>query len=62
LFDAPSDLVRVIFPNLPDGAVPAMFTSFCPLCGGVQVVAGSESTSEVDHVASPRKRWWEFWK
>jgi hypothetical protein len=38
LFDAPSDLMRVVFPNLPDGARMESFTSFCPLCGGVQVV------------------------
>jgi hypothetical protein len=38
LFDAPSDLMRVIFPNNPPGAVTVSFTSFCPLCGGVQVV------------------------
>ena len=38
LFDAPSDLMRVIFPNNPPGAVTVMFTSFCPLCGGVQVI------------------------
>src|SRR5262245_59686629 len=31
LFDAPSDLMRMVFPNLPDGAVMEMFTSFCPL-------------------------------
>jgi hypothetical protein len=38
LFDAPSDLIRVIFPNQPKGAAMEMFTSFCPMCGGVQVV------------------------
>jgi hypothetical protein len=39
LFDAPSDLMRVIFPNPPvEDAVLVWFTSFCPLCGGVQVL------------------------
>jgi hypothetical protein len=38
LFDAPSDLMRVIFSNIPDGAVMDSFTSFCPLCRGVQVI------------------------
>ncbi|HWA24844.1 MAG TPA: hypothetical protein VG734_04145 [Lacunisphaera sp.] len=38
LFDAPSDLLRVAFPNLPAGAALETFTSFCPLCGGVQVL------------------------
>ena len=34
LFDAPSDLIKVIFPNLPPGSDIKMFTSFCGLCGG----------------------------
>ncbi len=39
LLDAPSDLIAKIFPNLPEGSSPEMFTSFCPICGGVQVVS-----------------------
>jgi hypothetical protein len=42
LFDAPSDLMRVVFPNLPPDGEMSMFTAFCPLCGGVQ---GVESKS-----------------
>lgn len=39
LFDAPSDLQAKIFPDIPaDGKMEA-FTSFCPVCGGVQVVS-----------------------
>src|SRR5215467_14273274 len=38
LFDAPSDLMRVVFPNAPAESVMEAFTSFCPLCGGVQVI------------------------
>lgn len=38
LFDAPSDLMRVIFPNNPPGSITVMFTSFCPPCGGIQVL------------------------
>ena len=38
LFDAPSDLIRVIFPNMPKDYSMDTFTSFCPLCGGVQVM------------------------
>ena len=38
LFDAPSDLIRIIFPNQTKNSSMEMFTSFCPLCGGVQVV------------------------
>jgi hypothetical protein len=38
LFDAPSDLIRAVFPDAPPGARLSMFTAFCPLCGGVQGV------------------------
>src|SRR5687767_14297145 len=38
LFDAPSGLMRAVFPDLPADAEMSMFTSFCPLCGGVQGV------------------------
>src|SRR5690348_7224565 len=34
LFDAPSDLIRIVFPNLPAGAEMSGCTTFCPLCGG----------------------------
>jgi hypothetical protein len=36
LLDAPTDLIRVIFPNMaPDDKIE-IFTSFCGFCGGVQ--------------------------
>ena len=38
LLDAPSDLVAATFPDLPPGQSPEMFTAFCGLCGGVQVI------------------------
>src|SRR5262245_48123069 len=45
LFDAPSDLMRVVFPDLPVGAAVEAFTSFCPLCGGVQAIESIDSDS-----------------
>lgn len=45
LFDAPSDLQTKIFPNVPGDAKVEMFTSFCPVCGGVQTV----SSSPIEH-------------
>ncbi|XZE19177.1 hypothetical protein SH449x_004490 [Pirellulaceae bacterium SH449] len=39
LFDAPSDLQAKIFPHVSTDAEMEMFTSFCPVCGGVQVVS-----------------------
>ena len=40
LFDAPSDLLKKVFPNVGKNANEEMqmFTSFCPMCGGVQVI------------------------
>lgn len=40
LFDAPSDLVKKVFPNIGDNPNEKMeaFTAFCPICRGVQVV------------------------
>ena len=39
LFDAPSDLIRKVFPNLPEDGVMDKFTALCPKCGGWQVVS-----------------------
>jgi hypothetical protein len=38
LFDAPSDLMRVVFSNVPPDSVMEAFTVFCGACGGAQVV------------------------
>jgi hypothetical protein len=71
LFDAPSDLARRVFPDLPPGQVPEMMTAFCPMCGGVQVLArkgdeGLDGGDTVEAVNRPdartRKRWWQFWR
>jgi hypothetical protein len=66
LFDAPSDLIRVVFPNTPADAQMSMFTAFCPLCGGVQgVTANDGPTSEGNEPASApqqaKRPWWKFW-
>jgi hypothetical protein len=41
LFDAPSDLIAVIFPDLKGrkDVAEMSFTTFCPLCRGVQLVS-----------------------
>ena len=66
LFDAPSDLIRVVFPNQPAGAEMSMFTAFCPLCGGVQGVESrnnpvSESTEPPPEPPAAKRPWWRFW-
>jgi len=66
LFDAPSDLIRVVFPNTPAGAQMSMFTSFCPLCRGVQGVEARDNPVSgeggIAPALAPAKRpWWRFW-
>ncbi len=63
LFDAPSDLMAKVFPNLPPGSMMETFTAFCGSCGGVQVVELAGAGAAEEEVA-PRasKKWWQFWK
>jgi hypothetical protein len=67
LFDAPSDLIRVVFPKVSPGAEMSMFTAFCPLCGGVQVLesrAAPSACGEGERAVPPppaRRPWWRFW-
>jgi hypothetical protein len=42
LFDAPSDLIALLFPDLQNEGNPMVFTSFCPQCGGVQLVQSKD--------------------
>jgi hypothetical protein len=57
LFDAPSDLIKAVFPNLPTGAELESFSTFCPLCGGVQLIeARAKQTAE-----TAKRPWWKFW-
>jgi hypothetical protein len=62
LFDAPSDLIRVVFPNNPADAVMDMFTSFCPLCRGVQVIQTAAGIEQDVPAPPANKAWWQFWK
>ena len=63
LFDPPSDLMRVVFPNMPEGLIMEMFTAFCGACGGVQVVQYKGAQIE-NHpqLGETQKKWWQFWK
>ncbi|MBI1375176.1 MAG: hypothetical protein GC159_20855 [Phycisphaera sp.] len=66
LFDAPSDLIRQLFPNIPPDAVLDTFTTFCGKCGGVQVVRHKDaSLDEEPTIRIPQrtsKKWWQFWR
>ncbi len=63
LLDAPSDLLPVIFPNMADDETVEMFTSYCGVCGGIQVVADID-VDLVNKVDTKREKrsWWRFWK
>lgn len=43
LFDPPSELIKVVFPSVPTGGIIDMFTAFCGVCGGVQVLMRREA-------------------
>jgi hypothetical protein len=68
LLDAPSDLIRVVFPRAAEGGSMGMFTAFCGNCGGIQVVRhrdfeqGSDGEPPPAEAARPAKKWWQFWK
>jgi hypothetical protein len=65
LFDAPSDLIRIVFPNVPPGATMAAFSTFCGVCGGIQIVRPKDHSPEIKDPATPGQRhrgWWQFWK
>ena len=61
LFDAPSDLIARIFPDIPPGSAMEGFTSFCPLCGGVQVVEAASDATGAKQPEQPGRSWWRFW-
>jgi len=65
LFDAPSDLIRVLFPPKPENRVLVSFTSKCGACAdGVQVVETKNFPDEEESSLPdrPAKKWWQFWK
>ena len=66
LFDAPSDLIRKIFPDLPVDGEMSVFTTFCGDCGGVQVVHRPDLNPDDEVPArqpdAPKKKWWQFGK
>ena len=61
LFDTPSKIQQIAFPNLPEGAVLQTFTTFCPLCGSA-VALESKDVDDDGGDERPAKKWYEFWK
>lgn len=61
LFDTPSTICRIAFPDMPGDAVMQVFTTFCPMCGNAMAV--SQRTFEDNANRNPvNKKWYEFWK
>ena len=60
MFDAPSDVQNKLFPDLPEGASMDAFTSFCPICGGIQLITSRDVDDE--RHGQRNRRWWQFWK
>jgi hypothetical protein len=61
LFDAPSDLIAKVFPNMRPGEMAEAFTVLCGACHGVQVVKIASQEERTEAVATSSKRWWQFW-
>lgn len=62
LFDAPSDLLRVVFPPGPGQPEAEVFTALCGWCGGTQLVQRVGTEAIEWPTAKRPKRWWEFWR
>ena len=62
LFDAPSDLIKARFADIPDGAIMDAFTAFCGMCGGVQLVQRNDAVLDQPIAKQFTRRWWQFWK
>jgi hypothetical protein len=65
LYDAPSDFIRVAFPNQSQDEIQIMFTYKCVKCpNGLQVVENKDVPAEAKPPLSRphKKKRWEFWK
>jgi ribosomal protein S27AE len=58
LFDAPSDLIRATFPELPEGGVVEAFTTTCPLCGGTQGLERRGAAGPTSPPPPKKRPWW----
>ena len=64
LFDNPSTIMRIAFPNMPANSTMNAFSTFCPLCGDPIVLRHKDTPEEDDESPSfaKPKKWYEFWK
>jgi hypothetical protein len=63
MFDAPSDLFKLLFPEKFSDLTTSIFTPGCPLCKGIQEVKSKNYREKMgpNSGKSPKKAW-EFWK
>lgn len=62
LFDTPATICRIAFPDMPEGAVMQVFTTFCPMCGNAMAVSQREFNDGTNDTKDNGKKWYEFWK
>jgi hypothetical protein len=62
LFDTPATICRIAFPDMPEGAVMQVFTTFCPMCGNAMAVSQREFDDGATNTNKSGKKWYEFWK
>ena len=64
LFDNPSTIMRIAFPNMPANSTMDAFSTFCPLCSDPIVLRHKDTPEEEDESPSfaKPKKWYEFWK
>ena len=67
MFEPPSKKVESFMKEnqITEENVPIMMTTFCPLCGGAQILGkiGTEAETKLrDFKLVAKKRWWMFWK
>jgi hypothetical protein len=55
LFDAPSELIRILRPNSAHRAGRASFKSPCPLCGGTQIVSAKAEIREPHGIIAKKR-------
>jgi len=67
MFQPPSERAAAFMRenNIPEENTPIMLSTFCPLCGGCQILGkvGTEAEQKVrEFNPCGKKKWWRFWK
>jgi len=62
LFDAPSEILRELFPTPKERAQAITFSDYCPICRRGQQVVVRRGSRKPGESGSTGKKWWQFWK